>query len=67
MESSAGRTEGKIGILGPKRMDYSKAVAVVSIFEHKLSGLFLQGQLGGERRVARSTGRIIQRNTEGPT
>lgn len=43
---SAGRTEGKIGILGPKRMDYSKAVAVVSIFEHKLSGLFLQGQLG---------------------
>lgn len=37
---SAGRTEGKIGILGPKRMDYSRAVAIVRMFEDKLSGFF---------------------------
>jgi heat-inducible transcriptional repressor len=37
---SAGRTEGKIGILGPKRMDYSRAVAIVRLFEEKLSSLF---------------------------
>jgi heat-inducible transcriptional repressor len=37
---SAGRTEGKIGILGPKRMDYSRAVAIVSMFEKKLTGFF---------------------------
>ena len=41
---SAGRTEGKIGILGPKRMDYSKAVAIVSTFEDKLTGYFSQGR-----------------------
>lgn len=39
---SAGRTEGKIGILGPKRMDYSKAVAIVRMFEDKLSSFFKQ-------------------------
>jgi heat-inducible transcriptional repressor len=41
---SAGRTEGKIGILGPKRMDYSKAVAIVSTFEDKLTGYFSKGR-----------------------
>jgi heat-inducible transcriptional repressor len=40
---SAGRTEGKIGILGPKRMDYGRAVAIVSMFEEKLSGFFSRG------------------------
>lgn len=39
---SAGRTLGKIGILGPKRMDYSRAVAIVELFEGKLSRFFKQ-------------------------
>lgn len=37
---SVGRTEGKVGILGPRRMDYSKAVALVRQFEMKLSQYF---------------------------
>ncbi len=36
----AGRSEGKIGLLGPKRMDYPKSVAIVRFFERRLS-LFL--------------------------
>jgi heat-inducible transcriptional repressor len=41
---SVGRTEGKVGILGPRRMDYSKAVALVRQFERKLSQYFSQGE-----------------------
>ena len=37
---SAGNTEGKVGLLGPRRMDYSKAVALVRQFEMKLSKYF---------------------------
>jgi heat-inducible transcriptional repressor len=37
---SVGRTEGKVGILGPRRMDYSKAVTLVRQFERKLSQYF---------------------------
>lgn len=39
---TAGKTEGKVGILGPKRMDYSKAVALVHEFERRLSEYFSQ-------------------------
>lgn len=39
-----GRTEGKVGVLGPRRMDYSKAVALVRHFERKLSEYFSQGE-----------------------
>ena len=35
-----GNTEGKIGILGPKRMDYSRAVAIVKEFEKRLGDYF---------------------------
>ncbi|HHY76355.1 MAG TPA: heat-inducible transcription repressor HrcA [Firmicutes bacterium] len=41
---SAGSTEGKVGILGPKRMDYSKAVAIVSMLEDRLSGYFARNR-----------------------
>jgi heat-inducible transcriptional repressor len=34
---SAGRIEGTVGLLGPKRMDYSKAVAIVRFLESRLS------------------------------
>ncbi len=34
---SAGKSQGKIGLLGPKRMDYSKSVAIVKFFESRLS------------------------------
>jgi len=37
---TAGRTEGKVGMLGPRRMDYSRAVALVHEFEKKLSEYF---------------------------
>ncbi|MGE5580632.1 MAG: heat-inducible transcriptional repressor HrcA [Bacillota bacterium] len=37
---SVGNTEGKVGILGPRRMDYSRAVALVRQFEQKLSKYF---------------------------
>jgi heat-inducible transcriptional repressor len=37
---TAGRTEGKVGMLGPRRMDYSRAVALVYEFEKKLSEYF---------------------------
>lgn len=40
----AGSTEGKIGILGPRRMDYSKTVALVRQFERKLSEYFGRGE-----------------------
>ncbi|MGB4432574.1 MAG: hypothetical protein WBJ05_01155, partial [Bacillota bacterium] len=32
-----GSSEGKIGIFGPKRMNYPRAVAVVSFFERNLN------------------------------
>ena len=35
-----GGTEGKIGVLGPRRMDYSRAVALVREFERKLAEHF---------------------------
>ncbi len=38
---AVGRTEGKVGILGPKRMDYGKAVALVRQFERRLSQYFM--------------------------
>jgi len=37
---SVGKTEGKIGVLGPKRMDYSKAVALIRQVERKLTDYF---------------------------
>lgn len=37
---TVGNTEGKVGILGPRRMDYSRAVALVRQFEQKLSQYF---------------------------
>ena len=41
---SVGNTEGKVGILGPKRMDYSRAVALVRQFEMRLSRYFSQDE-----------------------
>ncbi len=37
-----GKSEGKIGLLGPKRMDYARAVAIVRDFERRLSRFFSQ-------------------------
>lgn len=39
---TAGRAEGKIGLIGPRRMDYSRAVAIVRFCEEKLSEFFSQ-------------------------
>ncbi len=36
----AGRSQGKIGLLGPRRMDYSRSVAIIKYCERQLS-LFL--------------------------
>lgn len=41
---SVGRSEGKVGVLGPRRMDYSKAVSLVRQFERKLSEYFSRGE-----------------------
>ena len=35
-----GGTEGKIGLLGPKRMNYPRAVAIVRFFEDNLNDVF---------------------------
>lgn len=35
-----GRSQGRIGLLGPRRMDYAKAVAIVKFCEEKLSEFF---------------------------
>jgi len=35
-----GRSEGKIGLLGPKRMNYARAVAVIKLCEEKLNEFF---------------------------
>ncbi len=39
----AGRSEGKIGLLGPKRMDYARAVVIIKGVERRLSEFFSQG------------------------
>jgi heat-inducible transcriptional repressor len=35
-----GQSEGRIGLLGPKRMDYRRAVAIVRLFENNLNDIF---------------------------
>ncbi|HHW17799.1 MAG TPA: heat-inducible transcription repressor HrcA [Firmicutes bacterium] len=36
----AGKSEGRIGLLGPKRMNYARAVAIVKLCEEKLNEFF---------------------------
>jgi len=39
----AGKSEGRIGLLGPRRMNYARAIAVVRLCEEKLSEFFSFG------------------------
>ncbi|MBN1793519.1 MAG: heat-inducible transcription repressor HrcA [Candidatus Omnitrophica bacterium] len=40
-----GKAIGALGVIGPKRMDYAKAVSVVEYVAHKLSGFLDEGDI----------------------